>query len=716
MPDTTRLTQVKQEKRKVESMTHSVSYTKDGDIGIITINNPPVNALSYHVRQGLLESFTEANNDDTIATVLICDGRTFIAGADITEFGKPPQEPGFLGTMEVIENLQKPSVAAIHGTALGGGLETALCCHYRVAVPSARVGLPEVALGLLPGGGGTQRLPRLIGPEAALQAITSGVPMAANQAQKVGVIDAIVDEGNLLEGAKAFARTLVADGAPLKKIRDLSDKVTGVNLAIFDAARKQASKERRGFEAPQRCIDCVEAACTLPFDEGLAKEQELFRQVLTSNQSAAQRHIFFAERAAAKVNDMPKDTKPLAIKKVGIIGAGTMGGGIAMNFVNAGIPVTILETSQEFLDKGLAVVRGNYERSAKKGRFTTEQVEQRLGLLTPTLDYAAIGDVDMVIEAVFENMDIKKEVFAKLDAATKPACILASNTSTLDVNEIASVTKRPDKVIGTHFFSPANVMRLLEIVRGEKTSFETLTTAQAVAKAINKIGVVVGVCDGFVGNRMLHYYGGQAEFMLEEGCLPQDIDDAIYDLGLAMGPLAMGDLAGLDVSWRIRQGRGLPERLPEGARYCGIPDLICEKGRFGQKTGAGYYKYEKGDRTRYPDPEIEALIVNYSKEKGIERRDISREEIVERSMYALINEGARILEEGIAQRASDIDVIYVYGYGFPAYLGGPMFYADTVGVDKVYKRVCEFSEQDPASWQPAPLLKKLAEEGGKFNS
>ncbi len=697
-------------------MTHSVSYTKDGDIGIITVNNPPVNALSHHVRQGLLESFIEANTDDTIATVLICDGRTFIAGADITEFGKPLQAPSFLGTMEVIENLQKPSVAAIHGTALGGGLETALCCHYRVAVPSARVGLPEVALGLLPGGGGTQRLPRLIGPEAALQAITSGVPMAANQAQKVGVIDAVVDEGNLLEGAKAFARALVADGAPLKKVRDLSDKVTGVDLAIFDAARTQASKERRGFEAPQRCIDCVEAACTLPFDEGLAKEQELFRQVLTSNQSAAQRHIFFAERAAAKVNDMPKDTKPLAIKKVGIIGAGTMGGGIAMNFVNAGIPVTILETSQEFLDKGLAVVRGNYERSAKKGRFTAEQVEQRMGLLTPTLDYAAIGDVDMVIEAVFENMDIKKDVFAKLDAATKPECILASNTSTLDVNAIASVTKRPDKVIGTHFFSPANVMRLLEIVRGEKTSFETLATAQAVGKAINKIGVVVGVCDGFVGNRMLHYYGGQAEFMLEEGCLPHNIDDAIYDLGLAMGPLSMGDLAGLDVSWRIRQGRGLPERLPEGARYCGIPDLICERGRFGQKTGAGYYKYEKGDRTRYPDPEIEALIVNYSKAKGIQRRDISREEIIERSMYALINEGARILEEGIAQRASDIDVIYVYGYGFPAYLGGPMFYADTVGLDKVYKRVCEFSEQDPASWQPAPLLKKLAKEGGRFNS
>ena len=696
-------------------MSHSVTYTKDGDIGIIAVNNPPVNALSQHVRQGLLESFTEANNDDTIATVLICDGRTFIAGADITEFGKPLQPPDFLETMEIIENLSKPAVAAIHGTALGGGLETALCCHYRVAVPSARVGLPEVTLGLLPGGGGTQRLPRLIGPEAALAAITSGTPMKAGQAHAVGVIDQIVDEGNLLEGAKAFARKLVAEGAKLNKVRDLNDKVTGVDLAIFETARKQAHKTRRGFEAPQRCIDCVEAACTLPFDEGLAREQELFRQVLTSNQSAAQLHIFFAERAAAKVNDMPKGTKTLGIKKVGIIGAGTMGGGIAMNFVNAGIPVTILETSQEFLDKGLAVVRGNYERSAKRGRFTAEQVGQRMGLVTSTLDYAGLGDVDLIVEAVFENMDVKKEVFAKLDTVTKPECILATNTSTLDVDEIASVTKRPDKVIGTHFFSPANVMRLLEIVRGAKTSFETLATTQAVAKAIQKVGVVVGVCDGFVGNRMLHQYGAQAQYLLEEGCLPQDVDGAVYELGLAMGPMAMGDLAGLDVGWRIRQGKGLPASLPESARYNAIADRICELGRYGQKTGAGYYRYEQGDRTPHPDPAIEELIINYSKEKGIERRTISREEIVERLMYALINEGAKILEEGIAQRASDIDVIYVYGYGFPAYLGGPMFYADTVGLKKVYERVCLLAEQDPASWQPAPLLKKLAEEGGTFH-
>ncbi len=696
-------------------MTHSVSYARDGDIGVITVNNPPVNALSQHVRQGLLESFTAAGQDDTIATVLICAGRTFIAGADITEFGKPLQPPNFLDTMDMIENLSKPVVAAIHGTALGGGLETTLCCHYRVAVPSARVGLPEVSLGLLPGGGGTQRLPRLIGPEAALEVIVSGAPLSAGQAQRIGVIDELVAEDGLLDGAKAFARKLVADGAALRKVRDLNDKITGVDLAIFDAARQQASKTRRGFEAPQRCIDCVEAACTLPFEDGLATEQALFRQVLTSQQSAAQRHIFFAERAAAKVSDMPKDTPRCAIRHVGIIGAGTMGGGIAMNFANAGIPVTILETGQELLDKGLAVVRGNYDRSARRGRFTPEQVEERMGLLTPTLDYTALSEVDLVVEAVFENMEVKKQVFAQLDTATKPACILATNTSTLNVDEIASVTARPDKVIGTHFFSPANVMRLLEIVRGDKTSLETLATTQAVGKAIQKIGVVVGVCDGFVGNRMLHQYSAQAQYLLEEGSRPQDVDGAIYELGLAMGPFAMGDLAGLDVGWRIRQGKGLPDSLPEGERYCAIPDRICELGRYGQKTGAGYYTYAPGDRTPRPDPAIEELIVNYSKEKGIARRSISREEIVERLMYALVNEGARILEEGIAQRASDIDVIYVYGYGFPAYLGGPMFYADTVGLKQVYARVCAFAEQDPASWQPAPLLQKLAAEGGTFH-
>ena len=696
-------------------MSHSVTYKKDDGIGVITVQNPPVNALSQHVREGLLDCFNEANADDTVATVLICDGRTFIAGADITEFGKPLKPPSFLGTMEVIENLSKPAVAAIHGTALGGGLETALCCHYRVAVPSARVGLPEVALGLLPGGGGTQRLPRLIGPAAALDLITAGTPVKASRAYDIGIIDKIVDENALLKGAKAFAQALVAKGGTLKKVRDLDARVSNVDLKIFDVARQAFSKTKRGFEAPQRCIDCVEAACTLPFDQGLAKEQELFKGVLTSRQSAAQRHIFFAERAAAKVDGMPRDTGHMNVAKVGIIGAGTMGGGIAMNFINAGIKVTILETNSDMLDRGLATVRTNYERSAKKGRFTTEQVEERMGRITPTLDYEDLGNVDMVVEAVYENMAIKKEVFTKLATVTKPGCVLATNTSTLDVNQIASVTNRPDKVIGTHFFSPANVMRLLEIVRGDKTSFQTLATAQAIGKTIQKVGVVVGVCDGFVGNRMLHQYSTQSQFLLEEGCLPQEVDGALYDLGLAMGPFAMGDLAGLDVGWRIRQEKGLPGNLAEGERYCAIPDLICQQERFGQKTGAGYYKYEEGDRTPHPDPLIEDLIVGYSKQKGIKRRNIGREEIVDRLIYALVNEGAKILDEGIAQRASDIDVIYVHGYGFPAYLGGPMFYADTVGVKKVYDRVCEFEQQDPSSWKPAKLLRQLAKDRGTFN-
>lgn len=696
-------------------MSHSVTYTKEGDIGIVTVNNPPVNALSQHVRQGLHESFIAASNDDTVAVVLICDGRTFIAGADISEFGKPMQPPNFLETLATMEEMPKPVIAAIHGTALGGGLETALCCHYRVAVPSARVGLPEVHLGLLPGAGGTQRLPRLIGAEAALEAISTGTHILAKAALAAGVIDELVEEGKLLEGAIAFARKIVDSGAPLKKVRDMNEKVTGVDPAIFDAARAKMKKTRRGFQAPLHCIACVEAACTLPFDEGMAREGELFKELHDSSQSAAQQHIFFSERAASKVDDMPKDVNVLDIKRVGIIGAGTMGGGIAMNFANVGIPVVLLEMEQGYLDKGLGVVRGNYERTAKKGRLTSEQVETRMGLITPSLDYADLSDVDMVIEAVYENMDVKKEVFAKLDKVARADCILASNTSTLDVDEIAAVTSRPEKVIGTHFFSPANVMKLLEIVRGAKTSHETLATTLAVTKAIKKVGVVVGVCDGFVGNRMIHQYLAQAQYMLEEGAMPHEVDDPIYELGFAMGPLTMSDLAGLDVGWRIRQGKGLPESLPAGQRYCGIADRICELGRFGQKTGGGFYQYDAKTRARENDPVIEKLIVDYSKEKGIERREIDASEVLERLMYSLINEGAFILEEGIAQRASDIDVIYVYGYGVPAYLGGPMFYADQIGLDKVYRRICEFAEQDPASWKPAPLLKQLAESGGTFN-
>ena len=695
-------------------MTQSVSYTRDGDIGIVTVNNPPVNALSQHVRHGLSESFASASEDDTRAVVLICEGRTFIAGADISEFGKPMAPPYFLDTLKVMENLPKPVVAAIHGTALGGGLETALCCHYRVAVPSARVGLPEVHLGLLPGAGGTQRLPRLIGAEAALDAISTGAHIPAPAALKSGIIDELVEEDALLEGALAFARRMVAEGAPLKRVRDQNDKVSGVDPAIFEAARKKMQRTRRGFQAPLNCIACVEAACTLPFDEGLARERELFQELVDSQQSAAQRHIFFAERAASKVNDMPSGVATLDIGRVGVIGAGTMGGGIAMNFANVGIPVVLVEMEQQYLDKGMATIRGNYERTAKKGRLTMDEVGIRMGLITPTLDFDALADVDMVIEAVYENMDVKKAVFAQLDEVTKPACILASNTSTLDVDEIAAVTGRPEKVIGTHFFSPANVMRLLEIVRGAKTSHETLATTLAVTRAIRKVGVVVGVCDGFVGNRMIHKYLAQAQYMLEEGALPHEVDDPIYELGFAMGPLTMSDLAGLDVGWRIRQGKGLPESLAPGDRYCEIADRICELGRFGQKTGAGFYKYDAATRGRERDPEIEKLITDYSAEKGIVRREIPPGEVVERLMYALINEAAWILEEGIAQRASDIDVIYVNGYGVPAYLGGPMFYADQVGPAEVYKRVCEFAEQDPASWQPAPLLEQLAESGGSF--
>ncbi|MGR8947654.1 MAG: 3-hydroxyacyl-CoA dehydrogenase NAD-binding domain-containing protein [Gammaproteobacteria bacterium] len=694
----------------------AITYEIDGDLGIVTANNPPVNALSHFVRSGLVDVLRDAESDSTKVTIVVCAGRTFFAGADITEFGKPPQPPAFQELMQVIEDHPKPVIAAIHGTALGGGLELAMSCHYRLAVPSTRVGLPEVHLGILPGAGGTQRLPRLIGPQAALDAITSGRHIGAAEALELGIIDEITPPDDLIGSAKRYAEKVINEGCQIRKVSELDDKVANVDLSIFEAAREKMAKQKRGYEAPQRCIDCVEAACTKPFEEGLAVERELIAGLMGGNQSIAQRHIFFAERAAAKVDDMPKDTQIQPINSVAIIGAGTMGGGIAMNFINAGIPVTLLETKQELLDKGLAIVRGNYERSAKKGRFSMEEVDKRMGLIKPSLNYADIADVDMVIEAVFENMAIKKTVFEKLDEVTKDACILATNTSTLDVNEIAAVTKRPGKVIGLHFFSPANVMRLLEIVRADQTSFETLATSQAIGKKIGKVGVVVGVCDGFVGNRMLHKYLEQGQYLLEEGALPHEVDSAIYDLGLAMGPFAMGDLTGLDVGWRIRQERGVPASLPEGARYCAIGDEICEMGRYGQKTGAGYYKYEQGDRTPHRDPIIEDLIKDYSARHGIKRRAIDDNEIVERMIYALVNEGAKILEEGIAQRASDIDLIYVNGYGFPASLGGPMRYADAIGLDKVYKRICDFAEQDSDSWQPAAMLKSLAEQGAEFNA
>ena len=696
-------------------MSQSVSYTIDGDIGVITVNNPPVNALSQHVRQGLHECFTAADTDATVATILICDGRTFIAGADITEFGKPMKPPHFSVTLKAMEDLSKPVIAAIHGTALGGGLETALCCHYRVAVPSAKVGLPEVHLGLLPGAGGTQRLPRLIGAQAAADAIANGGHINAPAAHAAGVIDALVDEGDLLEGAKAFARKVISEGAQLRKVRDMNDKVTGVDPAIFEAARATARKTRRGFLAPINCIASVEAACTLPFDEGLQREQELFQELHDSVQSAAQQHIFFSERAASKVNDMPKDVGLYDIKHVGVIGAGTMGGGIAMNFANVGIPVTLLEVKQEYLDKGLQVVRDNYERTAKKGRISAAEVEERMGLITPTLDYSDVAEVDMVIEAVYENMDLKKEVFGKLDEVAKPECILATNTSTLDVDAIAAVTKRPEMVIGTHFFSPANIMRLLEVVRGERTAKDVVATTMSLGKRIGKVPALSGVGYGFIGNRMLEDYVRESQMLLLEGATPAQVVGVLEKWGMAMGPCAVMDLAGQDVSFLTRdQNRHL---LPDDPRYCVPGDLMNALGRFGQKTRRGFYQYPDG-RTRKNDPEAVTLIKKAAMGLGVrQRNDISDEEIFSRCIHALVNRGAQLLDDGIALRASDIDVIWSAGYGFPAYRGGPMFFGSTIGLSApvdAFKDHEKNLSNDFGYWTPAPLLVKLASENKTF--
>lgn len=674
------------------------------------MDNPPVNALSVGVRRGLVECLQEALADEEAKAVVVkCAGRTFIAGADITEFGRPLEEPGLDVVIRSLEQSPKPVIAAIHGTALGGGLETALGCHFRLAAPSAQLGLPEVKLGIIPGAGGTQALPRLIGVKPALEMITSGEPVKAARAKELGLVDEIIDEQ--LDGAGAFAEKVVAENVPLRRISELTISTDGA-AELFAEFRKELAKSRRGFDAPQRCVDAVEAATRLPFEKGLEKEREIFIECLGSTQSAAQRHIFFAERQVSKIPDVPKDTPVKAIGTAAVVGAGTMGGGIAMNFANAGIPVYVLEVSQEALEKGLAVVKKNYAASVSKGRMSQAEMDKRMGLIRPVLSYDELRDVDIVIEAVFEEMDIKKEVFQKLDAVCKPDAILATNTSTLDINEIAAATSRPQQVIGTHFFSPANVMKLLEIVRGGKTSKEVIATAMALAKTIRKVGVLVGVCDGFVGNRMIHHYLREAMFLLEEGALPPQVDRVLYDFGMPMGPFQMSDLAGLDVGWRIRKRQAATR--PKDERYSAIADKLCERGRFGQKTGAGFYRYEPGNRVPIPDPEVEALIVAESEARGIPRREIGDQEILERCIYPLINEGARILEEGIALRASDIDVIYVYGYGFPVYRGGPMFYADTVGVDVVYETICRYHERHGKLWEPAPLLTRLAEKGQSF--
>jgi 3-hydroxyacyl-CoA dehydrogenase len=687
-----------------------VTLTKKGPIAVVAVDYPPVNALSAGVRDGLKRCFDLVEDDPEIhAAVLVGAGRTFIAGADIREFGKPMTGTPLYDVNHAIEHCSKPVVAAIHGTALGGGLEVALCCHYRVAVPKALVGLPEVKLGLLPGAGGTQRLPRLVGIKAALDMITTGKFVPAPKAKQMGIVDEIF-EHDLLDNAIAYAGELIGKGGPLRKVADIELED---DSEAFAAARKAIERSARGYLAPWKCIEAVEAAAQAEsFADGLERERELFQEVHDSPQSAGQIHVFFSEREVAKIPDVPADTPTFPVKKGAVVGAGTMGGGIAMNFANAGIPVTVLEVGQELLDKGLATVRGNYQATVDKGRLAQAEMDRRIGLISTTTDYADIADADFVIEAVFEEMDIKKQVFAKLDAAVKPDAVLASNTSTLDIDQMAAATKRPDKVIGTHFFSPANVMRLLEVVRGGQSSPATIATAMSLGKTMGKVSVLVGNCDGFVGNRMLHGYLREANFLIEEGALPQDVDRVIFDFGLPMGPFAMSDMAGLDVGWRIRK-RQAAER-PTNQRYSPVADKICEMGRFGQKTGGGFYDYPGGSRVPQPNPQIEQLIRDTSAELGIERRQISDDEILKRCIYPLINEGAKILEEGMALRPSDIDVIYIYGYGFPPYRGGPMFYADQVGLKNVYDDILAFQAQHGDFWEPAPLLAELAKSGERF--
>ncbi|MBO0333775.1 enoyl-CoA hydratase/isomerase family protein [Sneathiella sp. CAU 1612] len=689
------------------AITDFVSYEARGTVGVITVDSPPVNALSQGVRAGIQGGIKAAVADDSVnAIVLACAGRTFIAGADITEFGKPPQEPGLNDVIATMESSTKPVVAAIHGTALGGGLETALGCHYRVAVPSAKVGLPEVKLGILPGAGGTQRLPRVVGVQKALEMITSGNPIGAKEAHKVGLVDQVV-EGDLTEGAIAFAKKVAAEGRPLVKISEQNDKLAEAkkNPAIFDDFRKKNARKFRGFEAPENCIKAIEGAVNLPFPEGLKRERELFMELMVGEQAKAQQYFFFSERLANKIPDVPKDTPLIDINTAGIVGAGTMGGGIAMNFLQAGIPVTIVETSQEALDKGIGIIKSNYAATVSKGRLSQEAMDKYMSLLTGSTNLEDLKDVDIVIEAIFENMDVKKEVFGKLDKICKQGAILATNTSTLDVDEIGEATSRPEYVIGLHFFSPANVMRLLEEVRTKKTSPTVMATCMALAKKIGKVPAMVGVCDGFVGNRMLAKRGEQASQLILEGAKLEDVDRVLYDFGFPMGPFAMSDLAGNDVGWRIRQGRGVTSP---------VADAICELGRFGQKTGDGYYHYEKGSRTPQPDPIVEEIIVKAARDAGINRREVSDEEILKRCIYPMINEAAKILEEGIATRASDIDVIWVYGYGWPIYRGGPMRYADHIGLENIYNDMLKFKAEHGDEWTPAPLLEKLVKEGKGF--
>jgi 3-hydroxyacyl-CoA dehydrogenase len=693
-------------------------------VAVITLDNPPLNGLNHELRAGLVEGIDRASADAGVkAIVFIGAGKAFSSGADIREFNTPKStaEPTLRSVIRIVETNAKPVIAAIGGICMGGGLELALGCHFRVASPGARIALPEVKLGLLPGAGGTQRLPRAIGVEAALNMIVSGAPVSSEEFKGTKLIDEIIEgslENELLQGALAFARKVVAERRPLTRLRDVKLAFPDAD-AFFQFARNSVGPLARNFPAPLKCIDAVAAAVTKPFDEGLKFERELFTQLVQTPESRALRHAFFAERAAAKIPDVPENTPARKIASVAVIGAGTMGGGIAMNFLSAGFPVTLLEMKQEALDKGVATLRKNYEGSIKRGKLTPEKLQQNMALLKATLSYDDIKTADLVIEAVFEDMAVKQAVFEKLDAVAKPGAILATNTSTLDVNRIAAFTRRPQDVVGMHFFSPANVMKLLEVVRGEKTAKDVLVAVMQVAKKINKIAVVSGVCDGFIGNRMIEQYLRQAMFLLDEGASPQQVDRALERFGMAMGPFRMSDLAGNDVGWYIRKRRYVEK--PDVV-YSKIADRLCELGRFGQKTGLGWYRYEAGRRDAIPDPAVDEMIAGYRKELGAQfgtvQRKIADGEIVERCVLALVNEGARILEEGIAQRASDIDMVYLTGYGFPLYRGGPMLYADMLGLYNVVRsmsRLATHAHADPAFWQPAPLLAKLAAEGKTFN-
>ena len=699
-------------------MNDVVSMKSVGRLAIIEIDSPPVNALSQGVRQGIIEQLALAVADSSVeAIVLTCAGRTFIAGADITEFGSPPIPPHLPAVVAALEASPKLVVAVIHGTALGGGFEIALGCHYRVAGRDARVGLPEVKLGLLPGAGGTQRLPRLIGVQAALPLMMSGEPIRADKAAKIGAVDHVVQD-DLLKEAIEYTEKLLDDGVAPRRLCDMRIDPASVPETYYDEFRAFTARKTRGYFAPERIISAVQAAVGKSFEEGMNRERDLFIECMLSPESLALRHVFFADRMAARVAGVAKDTPTRKIKSVALIGAGTMGGGIAMNFASKGIPVHMVDVDEAAIERGLAVVRGNYMRGVKKGRMTEAQYVALMELFIPTTDYADLADVDLVIEAVFENMAVKKDIFKRLDEVCKPGAILASNTSTLDLDEIAQATTRPQDVVGMHFFSPANIMRLLEVVRGAETAPDVLATVMRLAKQIGKVGVVSGVCYGFIGNRMLEGYGREAGLLMLEGARPEQIDRVLYEFGMPMGPIAMGDLAGIDVGAKVREERRLSGTLPADERFGLIADQLVAMGRCGQKTSAGVYLYEAGSRTPVPDPEVQALIQREADRLGIEQREISDEEILMRCIYPLINEGARILEEGIAQRASDIDVVWINGYGFPPYRGGPMHYADSVGAKKIYEQICSYRDtlgNEFGYWEPAPLLAKLAEEGGRFS-